>query len=85
MSLDRYAIDSGFLTLGNMAAASASRLAESTDPVSAELGAVFDDWRAENDSALSLGATGDVFHLRLRLNAAFAKSCRSSRDGPSAP
>jgi len=39
---------------------------------------VYYDWWAENDHALSLGAPGDVADLRFRLNAAFAKSCKSS-------
>jgi hypothetical protein len=49
-----------------------------------ELEAVFNDWWADNYSALSMGGIGDVFHLRLRLNAAFAKACSSSRVTPSA-
>lgn len=44
----------------------------------------FNDWRAENDYLLSTGLPGDVFDLRLRLNAAFAKASSSAPSTPSA-
>jgi hypothetical protein len=40
----------------------------------------FNDWRAENDYLLSVGLSGDVSDLRLRLNAAFAKASIFSLD-----
>jgi hypothetical protein len=45
---------------------------------------VFYDWWADNHEALSLGASGDVADLRLRLNAAFANSLHSRSVKPSA-
>jgi hypothetical protein len=44
----------------------------------------FYDWWAHNDYLLRVGLPGDVEDLRLRLNAAFAKSRRSSRGAPNA-
>ena len=38
----------------------------------------FYDWWAENDHSISLGSSGDVLSLRLRLNAAWANACTSS-------
>jgi hypothetical protein len=40
----------------------------------------FNDWRAENDYLLSVGLSGDVSDLRLRLNAAFTKASMLSLD-----
>ena len=38
---------------------------------------VFQDWRADNHSALDAGLPGDVLDLRLRLNAASANALMS--------
>ena len=44
----------------------------------------FYEWRSENDYLLSVGLSGDVSDLRLRLNAAFAKAFFFVSDASSA-
>ena len=54
------------------------------DAARAVLEEVFDDWRSENYDLLLEGLPVDVLDLRLRLNAASAKVCKSARLAPSA-
>lgn len=54
------------------------------EPGQAELEAAFEDWLSENYDLLVERLPVDVLDLRLRLNAAFANSCNSSRSTPSA-
>ena len=54
------------------------------DAARAVLEEVFDDWRSENYDLLVEGLPVDVLDLRLRLNAASAKVCKSYRLAPSA-
>lgn len=50
------------------------------DRIRRALEAAYYSWWAENDHALSMGHPGDVLALRLRLNAAFANSRKSSSE-----
>lgn len=57
-----------------------SKSAGAPAAVKEALESAYYDWWAENDSVLSSGLPGDVFDLRLRLNAAFANSLTSKTE-----
>jgi hypothetical protein len=57
---------------------------ETIDKLRLALEEEFFDWRSENDYLLSVGLSGDVSDLRLRLNAAFAKSLMIALDASTA-
>jgi hypothetical protein len=59
-------------------------VAGAPEDTSKALEAAYYDWWAENDSLLKAGLTGDVYDLRLRLNAAFEKSSNSLSVTPKA-
>ena len=73
-----YPFDIGNAMCGTLRASIDSTVSAGTpvaiDKIRLALEDEFYEWRSENDYLLSVGLSGDVSDLRLRLNAAFAKA-----------